>query len=79
MENICDKKYATFMEETLRNMVNMPVSGICILIRMENGAVYSDYYNSKVMDKMIYAGIIQQDITLGILKANSKSSEEGEY
>lgn len=78
MENICDKKYAMFMEGTLRNMVNMPVSGICILIRMENGAVYSDYYNSKVIDKMIYAGIIQQDITLGILKANSKGSEEGE-
>ena len=78
LENICEKSYAAFMEETLQRMVQMPVSGICILIKLEDGSVCSDYYNSKVMDKMIYAGVIQQDITWGILEANSKDPNEAE-
>lgn len=78
LENICEKNYAAFMEETLQRMVQLPVSGICILIKLEDGSVCSDYYNSAVMDKMIYAGVIQQDITWGILKANSKESDEND-
>ena len=78
LENICEKNYAAFMEETLQRMVQLPVSGICILIKLEDGSVCSDYYNSAVMDKMIYAGVIQQDITWGILKANSKDSDEND-
>ncbi len=78
LENICEKEYAAFMEETLQRMVRMPVSGICILIKLEDGSVCSDYYNSGVMDKMVYAGVIQQDITWGILKANSKDPDENE-
>lgn len=78
LENICEKEYAAFMEETLQRMVHMPVSGICILMKLEDGSVCSDYYNSGVMDKMVYAGVIQQDITWGILKANSKDPDETE-
>lgn len=71
MENISNKQYARFLEETLQHMVRMPVSGICILLKLEDGSVCSDYYNSKLMDKMIYAGVIQQDITWDMLKANN--------
>lgn len=71
MENIYNKEYASFLEKTLQSMVQMPVSGICILLKLEDGAVCSDYYNSKMMDKMIYAGVIQQDVTMDILKANN--------
>ena len=71
MENICKKKYAPFMEEVLQHMMHMPVSGICVLMKLEDGSVCSDYYNSGMMDKMVYAGVIQQDITWGILKANN--------
>lgn len=71
MENICEKKYAPFMEEVLQHMVHMPVTGICVLMKLEDGAVCSDYYNSGMTDKMIYAGIIQQDVTWDILKANN--------
>ena len=71
MENICEKEYATFLEEALQSMMHMPVSGICIITKMQDGSVSSDYYNSKVMDKMIYAGVIQQDVTMAILKANN--------
>ena len=71
MENICEKNYASFMEEVLQHMIYMPVSGICVLIKMEDGSVYSDYYNSGMMDKMVYAGVIQQDVTWDIFKANN--------
>lgn len=79
MENICEKKYASFMEEVLQHMVQMPVSGICVLMRLDDGSVCSNYFNSKMMDKMIYAGVIQQDVTWEILKANNavgKDSDE---
>ena len=62
MENICEKKYAPFMEEVLQHMVHMPVSGICVLMKLEDGSVCSDYYNSGTIDKMVYAGVIQQDM-----------------
>lgn len=71
MENIYDKEYAAFLEKTLQIIVQMPVSGICILLKLEDGSICSDYYNSKMMDKMIYAGVIQQDVTMDILKANN--------
>ena len=45
MENICEKDYASFMEEVLQHMVHMPVSGICVLIRLEDGSVCSNYFN----------------------------------
>ena len=71
MENIYDKEYANFLEKALQSIVQMPVSGICILVKLEDGSVCSDYYNSKMMDKMIYAGVIQQDVTMDMLKANN--------
>jgi hypothetical protein len=71
MSNIVDKNYAPFMEEVLQHMVRLPVTGICVLMKLEDGSVCSDYYNSGMMDKMVYAGVIQQDVTWGILKANN--------
>ena len=81
VENIFTKEYAAFMEKTLQNMVHMPISGRCILLRLEDGSVCSDYFNSKMMDKMIYAGVIQQDVTWEILKANNavgRDPDEGD-
>jgi hypothetical protein len=78
METIYKKEYASFMEEVLQHMVHMPVSGICILMKLEDGSVCSDYYNSGVMDKTVYAGVIQQDVTWSILKANNKDSDEND-
>lgn len=71
MENICKKKYAPFMEEVLQHMMHMPVSGICVVMKLEDGSVCSDYYNSGTIDKMVYAGVIQQDVTWSILKADN--------
>ena len=59
------------MEEVLQHMVQLPVSGICVLMKLEDGSVCTNYFNSKMMDKMVYAGVIQQDITWDMLKANN--------
>lgn len=68
MENIYNKKYAAFLEEVLREMVQVPVSGICIVVKQDEGTLFTKYYNSTMMDKIIYAGVIQQDLTLDVLK-----------
>ena len=78
MENIKQKKYAAFLEDALQSMLGMPVSGICILIKLEDGTVCSNYYNSKMMDKMIYAGVIQQDVTWDMLRANNALGKESQ-
>ena len=70
MGNICTKDYAAFMEETLRAMVQLPVEGICIITKLQGGGVFTNYFKSNMMDKITYAGLIQQDATLDMLKAN---------
>lgn len=81
MENIYEKEYVSFMEEVLQHMVRLPISGICVLMKLEDGSVCTNYFNSKMMDKMVYAGVIQQDVTWEILKANNavgRDSDEGD-
>lgn len=70
MESIYTKDYARFMEETLREMVQLPVEGICIIPKLQGGTVFTNYFKSNMMDKLSYAGVIQQDATLDMLKAN---------
>ncbi len=77
MENIYEKNYAQFMEEALRGMVQLPVAGICIITRLSDGSVFTQYHNSSMMDKITYAGIIQQDATLEMLKANNMVEDDG--
>ena len=70
MENILKKDYAKFMEETLSNMVELPVEGICVITKLKGGGIFTSYFNSNMTDKITYAGVIQQDATLDMLKAN---------
>lgn len=78
MENIYNKDYAEFMEEALQAMVQLPVEGICIITKLQGGAVFTNYFKSNMMDKITYAGIIQQDATLDMLKANKLIKPETE-
>lgn len=78
MENIFTKDYAEFMEETLREMVQLPVEGICIITKLQGGGIFTNYFKSNMMDKITYAGLIQQDATLGMLKANKLVKPETE-
>lgn len=78
MENIFTKDYAEFMEETLREMVQLPVEGICIITKLQGGGIFTNYFKSNMMDKITYAGLIQQDTTLDMLKANKLVKPETE-
>lgn len=78
MDNIYSKDYAAFMEETLKGMINLPVEGICVITKLSGGAVFTNYYNSGMTDKITYAGIIQQDAMLDSLKANNLLKENEE-
>ena len=78
MENIFTKDYAEFMEEALQAMVQLPVEGICIITKLQGGAVFTNYFKSNMMDKITYAGIIQQDATLDMLKTTKLVKPETE-
>ena len=70
MDNILDKSYASFLEETLRDMVALPVEGICIVAKLKGGGHMMNYYRSSPVDKLTYAGLIQQDAIIATLQAN---------
>lgn len=78
MDSIYTKDYAEFMEEALQAMVQLPVEGICIITKLQGGGVFTNYFKSNMMDKISYAGIIQQDATLDMLKANKLVKPENE-
>jgi hypothetical protein len=78
MDSIYTKDYAKFMEEALQAMVELPVEGICIITKLQGGAVFTNYFKSNMMDKISYAGLIQQDATLDMLKANKLVKPETE-
>lgn len=70
MNDITSKAYASFMEQTLQEMVTLPVEGICVITKLSGGAVFTSYYNSTSMDKITYAGLIQQDAMIETLRIN---------
>lgn len=78
MENIYTKDYSESMEEALQAMVQLPVEGICIITKLQGGAIFTNYFKSNMMDKISYAGIIQQVATLDMLKANKLVKPETE-
>ena len=78
MESIYTKDYAKFMEEALQAMVQLPVEGICIITKLQGGGVFTNYFKSNMMYKIAYAGVIQQDATLDMLKANKLVKAEPE-
>lgn len=75
MDDICSKNYAHFLEETLRDMLQLPVEGICIITKLRGGAVFTNYFQSSMTDKITYAGIIQQDAMLEMLQANNMNAQ----
>lgn len=70
MDNIRSKGYAKFMEETLKGMVQLPVEGICVITKLKDGSVFTNYFNSSMLDKVTYAGIIQQDAMIETLTSS---------
>lgn len=67
--NITEMPYATWLEETLRDISTMPITGIAILGVLEGGETYTAYYNVPMADKLLLSGLVNQDATLDMLAA----------
>ena len=68
--NINELPYAEWMEKALQELVKFPVKGICMFATTDDGAIYSNYYEIPMMDKLTIAGLIQTDATTEALVAN---------
>lgn len=62
--------YAQWLENSLRELINFPVKGIGIYATTETGEIYTNYHNVPMSDKLLVAGIIQQDAMLDTMAAN---------
>ncbi len=68
--NIFSKDYAEFLESTLRDLIEVPVEGICILTKLEGGGIGFSSHNISLTDKILFAGHLQQDAMLEMLMRN---------
>lgn len=67
--NITQMPYATWLEQTLRDISTLPISGIAFVGVLEGGEMYANYYECSMTDKLLAAGLINQDATLDMLAA----------
>ena len=68
--NLNNLAYAPWLENTLRELVDFPVKGLCFTAIGNGGEVYTNYHEVDMMDKIKIAGVIQQDAMLDTLIAN---------
>ena len=76
-----DIPYAQWLETALQELIKIPVKGICLSAVTTTGEAYTNYYEIAMMDKLLIAGLIQQDATLDTLAANGfieYADEEGD-
>lgn len=70
MKDFTKLEYAQWLEESLHNIVGMPVESICIMVKYEGHAVGTNYYNVSMSDKLAFAGYLQQDAMFDTMRAN---------
>ena len=68
--NITEMPYAKWLEQSLRDISVFPIRGIALAATTEDGETYINYYNIPMADKLVLAGLIQQDATLDMMAAN---------
>lgn len=80
--NLNEIHYTKWLEETLQNIVTLPVKGIALNVVLSDGSVYTDYYNLSMNNKLTIAGLVQQDAMYDSMRANGlikNVEEEDEY
>lgn len=75
-----DIPYAQWLEQTLQDVINLPIKGLSLHAVLENGDVYTAYHKVGMNDKLIIAGQVQQDAMTDFLLVNNfiKNDEEGD-
>lgn len=78
--DIREMPYAEWLEGALRRISAMPMRTLILIGITEDGDTYNDYYNAAMGDKLMIAGLIQQDAMLDTLEANGyvKSMDDDE-
>lgn len=82
--NITNMPYAQWLEQTLRDISVLPVKGIVLMGVLDDGESYTAYYNVSMTDKLLLAGLVNQDATLdmlaaqGVIDYSDDEEEEGE-
>lgn len=68
-KNITNMPYAQWLEQTLRDISDLPIKSIALVGVLEDGGVYGNYYECTMSDKILISGIVNQDATLDMLAA----------
>lgn len=78
--NLNNIPYAQWLEKALQELITFPVKGICIVALTDNGEIYNNYHNVNMADKLVMAGIIQQDAMLDTMAASGiiEYSDDGD-
>ena len=72
-----DIPHAKWCEKALSELVNLPVKSVCMFAILDNGDIYNNYTENITMgDKLVMAGIIQQDAMLDTMIANGFIEED---
>ena len=76
--NLQNIPYAEFLENTLKELITMPVKGIALNAVLSDGSVYTAYHNVSMNNKLTISGLVQQDATLDFMRVNNliKTDEE---
>lgn len=76
--DITEMPYAQWLEQALREISKEPLRGIALIGLFSNGDAYTNYWNASMSDKLILAGLINQDATLDMLAAQGVIEYEDE-
>ena len=72
MGDITKQKYSTWLEESLKTVLEFKPSSICIVASAEDGTTKTGYFNATGQDKAIFAANIMSDVVMDIVKINAE-------
>ena len=73
MGDITKQKYSTWLEESLKTVLEFKPSSICIVASSEDGTTKTGYFNATGQDKAIFAANIMSDVVMDIVKINAEN------
>ena len=76
MEDITKQEYSTWLEESLKTVLEFKPSSICIVATAEDGTTKTGYYNATGQDKAVFAANILSDVVMDIIAINAGKIKE---
>ena len=78
MEEIHNLPYASWLEKSLKTLLEADITAICLLTKTADDEVGCGYWNASVTDKVLFAGMVQQDAMIDTLQNNGFLDPEEE-